>query len=422
VKLKNQLKFYVWKSDCLFNNQIVLLIGPSGGGVRYYVHDHLYSPVALTNAYMGTVILERYEYDSYGQPRIFRVGNDGQWFTSDDVVITASLYGNPYLFTGRQVDIFDSGSLKIQYNRNRYLDYYTGRWTTEDPLGIVPNAQLSNYFIPKNQYTAGLNLYEYVLNSPVIGIDSYGLETWPSLLSNEYKFGTGGPPDGDWEHGAWRSELLPLSKMPQLTKWQLLGFATAIGGKWSYPDAARYLLNYLDNGGQKLTIDYARLLKDSPISRYEYKKDLKNAMREAERLVGLAGKGNYYDSDSVNIVQRGHTRKQVTDSKNWAYAVQTFYTWGQGSVRKGKDKNSCCYYMKWTSNFRDNYEFKNQHLAGGLVYDDWMYELNKYGMAQHFKTTGIFTLDIVWIKGYDLQYEDNLLLIEGKQRAVPQCQ
>jgi hypothetical protein len=30
------------------------------------------------------------------------------------------------LFTGRQVDILDANSLKIQYNRNRYYDSYTG--------------------------------------------------------------------------------------------------------------------------------------------------------------------------------------------------------------------------------------------------------------------------------------------------------
>jgi hypothetical protein len=38
---------------------------------------------------LNNTILERYEYDAYG---------------------------NPNLFTGRRVDIMDSGSLKIQYN------------------------------------------------------------------------------------------------------------------------------------------------------------------------------------------------------------------------------------------------------------------------------------------------------------------
>jgi RHS repeat-associated protein len=66
--------------------------------------------------------------------------------------------GNPYLFTGRRVDILDNGSLKIQYNRNRYYDYYTGRWLTQDPAG----------------YTDGMNLYEYVGSASSIRTDPLG--------------------------------------------------------------------------------------------------------------------------------------------------------------------------------------------------------------------------------------------------------
>jgi len=63
------------------------------------------------------------------------------------------------LFTGRRVDILDSGSLKIQYNRNRYYDYYTGRWLTEDPL----------------EYLDSVNLYLYALSNPVVHTDPDGL-------------------------------------------------------------------------------------------------------------------------------------------------------------------------------------------------------------------------------------------------------
>ena len=49
------------------------------------------------------------------------------------------------MFTGRQVDILDGGALKIQYNRNRYYDYYTGRWTTQDPAGNERTGQIKRH-------------------------------------------------------------------------------------------------------------------------------------------------------------------------------------------------------------------------------------------------------------------------------------
>ncbi len=136
-----------------------------GSGYRYYVHDHLYSPVALMN-YSGAV-QERYEYDAYGNCYIlepnFAPDPDGK-----------SDYENPYLFTGRRVDILDNGSLKIQYNRNRYYDQYTGRWLTHDPLGITPNPQKRNLFRPTREYADGMNLYEYVTSAPTSNWDPMG--------------------------------------------------------------------------------------------------------------------------------------------------------------------------------------------------------------------------------------------------------
>jgi len=139
------------------------------GGNFYYLHDHLYSPVVL---YMGAsnnyAVFERYEYDAYGNCHVlepnFADDPDGQ-----------SDFDNPYLFTGRRVDILDSGSLKIQYNRNRYYDQHTGRWLTHDPLGITPNPQQPNYFAAISQYKDGLSLYEYASSNPLGIVDPSGL-------------------------------------------------------------------------------------------------------------------------------------------------------------------------------------------------------------------------------------------------------
>jgi len=93
------------------------------------------------------------------------------------------------LFTGRTLDILDNGSLKLQYNRNRYYDQYTGRWLTNDPLGIMPNPQRPNRFDPLDQYRDGLNIYEYVGSEPVRGLDKYGL-----FHGNKESWGAGSPP------------------------------------------------------------------------------------------------------------------------------------------------------------------------------------------------------------------------------------
>jgi len=148
----------------------------------YYVHDHLYSPVALVN-YAGTVV-ERYEYDVYGKPTIYTApGPDETWLTSDDVVGEVSAQDNCCLFTGREVDVLDGNLLRLQYNRNRYYDYCTGRWLTQDPL----------------RYVDGLNLYQYAHSIPLVltdftgqgvGIDMYE-RTWsgwiPSAESGRVK-------------------------------------------------------------------------------------------------------------------------------------------------------------------------------------------------------------------------------------------
>ena len=84
-------------------------------------------------------------------------------------------WSNAWLFTGRAVDILDNSSLKIQYNRNRYYDQYTGRWTTQDLVG----------------YLDGVNLYEYVSGNPLNSLDPRGstmvpTDIWPEPLSPQH--------------------------------------------------------------------------------------------------------------------------------------------------------------------------------------------------------------------------------------------
>jgi len=140
---------------------------------RFYVHDHLYSPV-VSIAADGTTVSERYEYDAYGHCTIWDYNFTTQRTEPADTVI----YPNPYLFTGRRIDYLDGGNLPLMYYRNRSYDTYTGRFLQHDPLGINPNGGYLNPFMPFFQYTDGMNLYNYVENNPIIFVDPFGLKRW----------------------------------------------------------------------------------------------------------------------------------------------------------------------------------------------------------------------------------------------------
>ena len=136
----------------------------------YYAHDHLFSAVALIDD-QGNVI-ERYEYNAYGMPTIYNAG-----FTQ---TYDSSQYDNPYIFTGRRVDSFDSGSLRLQYNRNRYYDYYTGRWLSHDTFAITTILNDFSIFEPAKQYSDSVNLYQYARSQPTKLLDPKGF--WGSAV------------------------------------------------------------------------------------------------------------------------------------------------------------------------------------------------------------------------------------------------
>ncbi|MGW2055007.1 RHS repeat-associated core domain-containing protein [Streptomyces sp. NPDC001840] len=104
------------------------------GQTQVYLTDALGTVVGLANP-DGTVAT-RYTYDPYGQP-----------------TASGAASSNPYTFTGREND-----GTGLLYYRNRYYDPETGRFISQDPIGLA----------------GGPNLYQYALSSPTTYTDPSG--------------------------------------------------------------------------------------------------------------------------------------------------------------------------------------------------------------------------------------------------------
>ncbi|AQT69287.1 RHS repeat-associated core domain protein [Anaerohalosphaera lusitana] len=148
-------------------DEALLMADANGDWTHAYIHNHLYSPVAMIDWTNGA-IAERCEYSVYGTATVRLPGPDNTYYAlpDDDIIQDEPETANPYLYTGRRLDILDSGSLKLQYSRHRYYDAQTGRFLQKDPAG----------------YVDGLNAYEYVRSYPILAADPTGLFVPPIII------------------------------------------------------------------------------------------------------------------------------------------------------------------------------------------------------------------------------------------------
>lgn len=125
-------RYYIWGN---YIDELLMLHDQASSADRFVCVNHQFSPVALLDD-TGSVV-ETYQYDAFGQPTVHTAtatgGGDGDWWDGDEPESASSDLGLVYLFTGREMDVLDSGSLKLNYHRARYYDFQ--RWLTRDPLG-----------------------------------------------------------------------------------------------------------------------------------------------------------------------------------------------------------------------------------------------------------------------------------------------
>ncbi|WP_213881486.1 RHS repeat-associated core domain-containing protein, partial [Pseudomonas sp. dw_358] len=116
---------------------------------RYYFHnDQIGTPLEMTDA-EGRIVWQA-TYRSWGEVQSLAVGEVEQNLR----------------FQGQYFDI----ETELYYNTFRYYDSLTGRFTTQDPIGLE----------------GGNNLYRYVPN-PTAWIDPWGWECWSTARKNYWK-------------------------------------------------------------------------------------------------------------------------------------------------------------------------------------------------------------------------------------------
>lgn len=121
----------------------------------FYLTDNRGTVHALAST--NGVIVESYSYDAWG--RVLGV------YDGNGTPLTESAVGNRILFQGREY----SWKTGLYYFRARWYDPVSGRWLSNDPIGI----------------SGGLNQYVFCANNPVNFVDPTG-EAWSALEGYDY--------------------------------------------------------------------------------------------------------------------------------------------------------------------------------------------------------------------------------------------
>ena len=288
-------------------------------------------------------VVERYAYSAYGKATIYTP----DWSATRE----ASAFDNTTLYTGRELDL----ATGLYYYRARYYSAELGTFVGRDPIG----------------YTGGINLYEYVYDSPLIYVDPTGRDTRD--------------PSYDYNGHLTKEQAYQLQGAIKMYLDDAQTFGPLIS--WATGDrslTAKFLRHYIDKGDDwELAYDY---IKDTP--------QIKRTNSEAE---GHACRTDAWNTKACFSGDLYTTLARVT--------VEYTFTNRETIKRRGPD-GRCRSYCRVTINGRihDQYDFHVGNVPfdylplnfEGLLYgwkggsdipDMWMKDLARYGYAREFWTT-----------------------------------
>jgi len=332
------LRSYIYGN---YIDEVLVMIDPNVSEDFYYAHDHLYSPVALIDD-EGDV-LERYEYDAYGKPYFF----EPNLALADT---QASDYNNVILFTGRRVDFLDDGDLRLQYSRNRYYDYHTGRWMTQDLLA----------------YIDFMNLYIYVGNNPIAKVDPLGLNPILDVIVARI--------ENYLENG-----LEDMAAFEALKLYQTI----ADVGSILYPLPSALINHWLDGSGEPYKISSSHIrnaMKDTSSS------SRKKSPHEQLRSIVCKWPADLKCSDGSLTDKPAHL--EATEG-NYFYAFGEFDLTFNGTYKCRDYK--CGFKGLW--DFSDVYKWipgAKATIDGTVIKDDYALLVEKYYDAKPFEEYGTY--------------------------------
>ena len=162
--IEEQDGFGTTQATYIYGNSIDEILTMSRSGQTYYYHQNALGSVEAVTDSTATPV-ERYEYDAYGAVTV--TTGAGTPVSPNSWGAPHSAIGNPWMFTGRQLDE-ESG---LYFYRARYYDSGKGRFLERDPREL------------RSGWGTATNLYAYAGDSPGVFSDASGLER---VGSNQY--------------------------------------------------------------------------------------------------------------------------------------------------------------------------------------------------------------------------------------------